>query len=464
MSHPRRAGVRWSCALAILASTTVAAAQDARSVQPAAAEPAAGTVQPHARALVARISAAGFESTDKPAEIGAGVIVGTDARWLYIATARHVVAEEFVTGASSEFVAAKSVWVSLYDQWPGDSMPARVVLLDSAYRTGMARTSGRTARDAGTDSAFIARYDLAMLVVRRPTTGLGSAIGTAQLDWLGDASSLAFGDAVQPMGCPRNECWTVPVPADRMIGMLKDALMFQSNFVGPGSSGGALFNGASEIVGLLIEHQPPRVTALPMTQVVQVLRVAGTPVDLRPARFPRAGYRTTFGVTMLSAGGGATRPDAIPGETRWPSARAMFMTRGESPWTVTTSVIHLAPLNTSINALMAGSAYDLEPQRLQRRLQLQPFAEIGLGRAEIRFDSGGYYTAPKSTGGRAAYVPLWRTAEQSGIVLGAGLSVGYLVWPNIRLTATVARWSIDLPANAPGQPGLYFGGGVRWER
>jgi hypothetical protein len=418
-----RSAVRSARVRAALAAALAAAAAS----RPASAQ-RAGTAPPAARALVARVDS---RFGDDEADVGAAVVVGADAGALYLATARHVVrkGEQRATRVRVTFAG------------PNADTATAVVLPDGDPR-----------------------LDLAALRVPRPRAAAAAAL--AALDRLGDVRALAFGDPVVPVGCPQGECWNVPVPPDRVVGVDRQGVIFQSSFVSPGSSGGALFDGLWELVGLVTEDAPPRANALPMDQVLAQLRAWRVPVQLRRRAIPRAGYRTVVGAALLAPLG---RPDNGPDLAgRWPSGRVALTRRTRSRLTLHAAALRLAPANLGVTAGMAGASVHLGAGRFS----LQPFAEAGLGSVEARYDGGGFALAD----GR--YVPSWQRQRADGLGAGAGLDAQVVVAPRVVVGLLAGSWRFatpEAPAEAlsaaraagttirmPGLPNLFLGAGLRW--
>jgi hypothetical protein len=426
-----------------------------------------------AKSLVVRIHAI---QTGGNAENGAGVIIAADQSAIYVLTARHVVAKETVSDTTTTFVPVDSAWVAFFQGSATDSSRAEVILLDSGYlATDRARfASARQTRDTAAiararttleqDSVLIAGYDLAVLRIARRTASLPPSWTAPQLDRLGDPHAEEYGDAVSPIGCPRSACWIPPVPADRLVTVQPGEVVFQTVSVAPGSSGGALFNDLWEVIGIVTATRTPRATAIPINEAVGLLQRAGIPVQLRAARLPpRNGYHTTFELSLLAPGSAAGVPDSLAVSRRLPSGRLTLSWRGRSALTWHVSALRLAPYNTAVNAALGGIGYTLRVARFSA----QPFAELGLGSVNSRYDRGGYYVLPKgatSSATSGAYVPLWTLESLSGVGVGGGLALEYVVAPQWSITANVARWSFGQTPNAPAFPGFFSGGGLRWSR
>jgi hypothetical protein len=364
----------------------------------------------------------------EPALGGSGIVVGRDSAAIYIVTARHVLDER---GPVS------GVWVRMFGQT--DSVAAE--LLPHA-RNG---------------------YDIAVLRVLRRVMPRWRP---PPFDRLGEFAKLEERDEVVPMGCAQGTtCWDVPVPADRVVrvglagsdaasDVVSEIVAFQSSaFLGKGASGGALFNEWWEVVGVILNHEAPNGIALAIDGVLEVLREWNVPVSLSEPRVPRAGYRTQVGATLFAATGAPNDPNAS--ETRLASGRLTFTRRTRTPLTWHASVLRLAPDNLLVVAGTAGVGATIRAGRLSAH----PFLDLGVGRAQARFDRGGYYvTQPQGD----AYVPVWVKTRTDGLGVGVGADAQYVVTPHFAIEVLAARWSFALPENSPDTPSLYFGGGVRW--
>lgn len=379
---------------ALAATVSVAAAQSSR---PAPSE---------ARALVVRIVS--------PPQIGAGIIVGHDDARVYIATAKHVV----------RMGARHGIFVSFEDS-PGDSVKA--ILADTAAE--------------GVDIAVVA---VARTALQR----------LPDFDRRGDPKILRFNAAVSPMGCPRGVCWAVPAPADRVVGTDRQGIIFQSVFVNPGSSGGALFNEYWEVVGMVTGDQPPRANALDIDQVLEQVRTFGHPVSLRRPNVPREGFPFHVGALVLM--GISEESDPLAQESRFPSGRLVATRRGQTyglTWHL--SGLRLAPPNLAANAAMGGMGLDFR----WGRLVLQPFFEIGIARVEERYQTGSYVIdGPDGP----EQIPVWQQEEEDGLGLGGGVSILVGLVSHATLEVLAAHWTFNLPANVQPMPNLFVGAGLRW--
>ena len=256
------------------------------------------------------------------------------------------------------------------------------------------------------------------------------------------------------MGCPLGDCWGVPVPADRVVGVDRQGISFQSGFVKAGSSGGALFNQYWEVVGLVTEDQPPHATAIPIERALVLVRAWGYPVQLRRAKVPRSGYGYHVGATFLTRVGGSQ--DVSGAESRFPSGRIVASRRGDNYgliWHI--AGMRLAPRNLAVTAGMGGVGIDFK----YGRFTAQPFIEVGGGQVEGRFQNGGYYV---ERGESREFVPVWSQEKQDKLGLGVGLNVQALAGPHVTLELMGGHWSFNIPEGLPKLPPLFMGGGLRW--
>lgn len=372
------------------------------------------TAPKEARGLVLAVESnfmALIDSVSTPhEELGAAVIIGVDSARVYLATAKHVI---FWRGLAVKVVARSF----------GDSTtPIPATIADT-----------------------VPSLDLAVITISRE--GLAAL---PALDRRGSSVDLRYNDPVTPMGCPRGACWGVPAPPDRVVGVDPQGIIFQSVFVNPGSSGGALFNEYWEVAGLITNDNPPRANALAIEDVVQEFQALKYPVSLRRPNVPRAGYSIHVGGSLL-AGLGAQSEELVP-EGRFPSGRLLATRRGQHhdlTWHV--SALRLAPHNLQGTAVMGGVGVDFRWEMVT----VQPFAEVGLGWVEGRRDLGGYWLGTR-------YVPYLRELRENGLAAGGGVSFLATIAPHTTLEILAAHWALKEPLGVPDFPGIFVGGGLRW--
>ncbi len=265
----------------------------------------------------------------------------------------------------------------------------------------------------------------------------------------GDPGTLEIGALVVPVGCPDRVCWDPPVSGDRVISASARRVRFESFFVSPGSSGGALFNREWEVVGLVTEKNSQDGVAVGMSAVADRLRKWSIPVQLSPTRIPRAGYRTRLSLVGLApTSGGLTQSG------RWPSGRFAVLLRGQERigWHVT--AIRLAPLNLKVTGGMVGTGVSLHAGRLG----ISPFGEVGVARVNGRFNVGSYFI---QTAGGPVEVPVWQTVTNDVIGVGVGADLEFLVAPHLAVSGVVGHWSFRTDPQLPSIPNVFAGAGLK---
>ncbi len=275
-------------------------------------------------------------------------------------------------------------------------------------------------------------------------------------------------------------CWSAPASPDRVLASTPLEVLFQSDFVKRGSSGGALFDRWWELVGVVTTSDPPRASAIPIDYVIEQAETWGIPVSIHRPGIPRAGYRTTIGAAILS-------PTASLSD-RFPSSRFDITYMLKYPVSVHAGYLRLAPgeldgcpesndpnLDTLLavrapcemvmNSVVAGVGANL----VWRRLTLRVFGEGGLGLVQGRFDQGGIFVQdPQLT-----YVPNPKsTDETTTFIGGVGVIAEYTIFPRAILQALGGYWAYngDPFVNEPlfpdeftsfSIPHLFFGVGLK---
>ncbi|HMA44254.1 MAG TPA: serine protease [Gemmatimonadales bacterium] len=342
-------------------------------------------------------------------EVGAGIVVAASNR-IVIATAAHVVR-----------TAQQGGTVRVVFQFArNDTVEAKIDQVDR-------------------------ELDLAVLSVAR------DARSTVQyaFDRRGDPGALAIGALVVPVGCPDGRCWEPPVSGDRVISASSRRVRFESFFVSPGSSGGALFNQQWEVVGLVTEKNSQDGIAVGMSEVADRLRKWGYTVQLAPTSIPRAGYRTRLSLVGLApTSGGLTQSG------RWPSGRLALLLRGQERigWHLT--AIRLAPQDLKVTGGMVGTSVALRAGRLG----IAPFGEVGVARVNGRFNAGSYFI--QGAGGPVA-VPVWQTVTNDVIGVGVGADLEFLVAPHLAVSGVVGHWSFRTDAQLRSIPDVFVGAGLK---
>lgn len=367
------------------------------------------TVMPDAAAnLVVKVIA--YSDSTELDQIGAGVVLAASNR-VIIATAAHVV----LSAAHDGHIRV------VFHFAPNDTVDVNVDKSDPDL-------------------------DLALLSVAS-TRVRGARF---EFDRLGDPWALGIGDPVIPVGCPDGVCWEPPVSPDRLIGVHERGIAFESFFISPGSSGGALFNRYWEVLGLVVEKRDPQGRALSIRQVAERVKAWGYPSQLRARAIPRAGYQTRVSLTALAPTSGS-----IYQSGRFPSGRAALLLRGQQKIGWHLVLLRLAPANLAVTAGMAG--FDL---RLQAGpVAFTPFTEFGFGRVEGRFDAGGFFVS--GTGG-SVYQPYWQKESNDVIGFGAGGSLEVAMFPHVAIEATGGHWSFRVPTQLSALPNVFLGAGLRF--
>lgn len=206
---------------------------------------------------------------------GAGIVVGTRADRLYIATADHVV-RRGLHEAEDLRVELRSL--------PGEAIEAN--LLETADPD----------------------LDLAILNV----AGLSErhiSLEGLRFDVVGDPGALERGSPVFHVGNRSGNKWYSNVSPDAVSEVLPSAVRFESTLIAPGSSGGGLFDEHWRLVGLVRADEPPDGVAIRIDTLLDRLKLWGYPVDLKPAPHSAGGSEP---------GGEAGGTGSVPLETPQP--------------------------------------------------------------------------------------------------------------------------------------------------
>jgi len=359
-----------------------------------------------AKNLVVQVLATGGDEE----EVGAGIVVLASDR-IVIATAAHVVR-----------TAQQGAKIRVVFQFArNDTVEAKVEQVD---------------RD----------LDLAAISVPR-------ARNTPQqfaFDRAGAPEELETGAFVVPVGCPERVCWEPPVSGDRVISASSRRVRFESFFVSPGSSGGALFNQQWEVVGLVTEKNSQDGVAVGIAAVTDRLRKWNYAVQLRPTSIPRAGYRTSLSVAGLApTTGGFTQSGRMPG------GRLALFFRGQQRigWHVT--ALRLAPEDLAVTGGLVGTSISLRAGRFG----IAPFGEVGVARVKGRFQVGSYTV---QSGSGTAQVPVWQSSTNDVIGVGFGADMSLLVAPHIALSEVAGHWNFRTDAQLKSIPTAFVGAGLTY--
>lgn len=364
-----------------------------------------------ARSLIVHISGPPREAH------GAGIVIGMTREVVYIATARHV-----LTALGSP----PSVRVSFLVD-PENSVEGRVV-----------------PRSYSSPDASI--YDIGLISISRGVlTGKAARAGEAlvELDRLADTRRLHIGERVYSVGCPHGVCWEVP--ADESVFGIGEHMTFVTQFVATGNSGGALLSQWGEVIGMVVQSEPPIGRAVSIDVVLDKLRSWDASVSLRRPSVPRWPYAVEVRAAWLGTSGLTQGQGAMGGLD--------ILLSDHFGWHV--GVLQLTPENQAITALVAGGSLRLR----SGRFTLAPFADFGLSHLEARQDLGGYYVG---SGIEQAYIPVWSATTVFGFGGGGGIRASMMVASRLSLDVLAARWSFQKPADARSLPEFYFGGGMRW--
>lgn len=178
--------------------------------------------------------------------IGAGIIIGSGADRLYIATANHVVRQG---PKKLEQVRVRLKFL------PGQKIEAEVL------------------------SDFDRDLDLAVLSVKG-VQALAIPLEKIPFQLLGAAAGLKRGDEVFTIGYPRGKPWQVNVRPDLIAERIGDNLAFESQLVANGHSGGGLFDKDWNLVGMITADQPPNGVAVRIDRVLEQMKRWDYPVKL----------------------------------------------------------------------------------------------------------------------------------------------------------------------------------------
>jgi S1-C subfamily serine protease/Tol biopolymer transport system component len=235
MREPRRA-CRTSRTLQLLACMALAVSEMSGQVDRQAEEQIKNLI------VVVRTSFA------DGADTGAGILFSAEPGRLLLLTANHVVRK----GAQ----AAKTVDVEF--RWrPGEQVTAQLL----------------EASDPILDLAVVSVSALAPPNLLR-------------FDRLGNPEKVNRGDPVFAVGHPNGKLWESSERPDVMSQKDGIHLFFQSSFIRPGHSGGALVNDKWELIGMLRSDQPPNGEAIGIDRIVPWLVANQFKVDLRRPGVP----------------------------------------------------------------------------------------------------------------------------------------------------------------------------------
>lgn len=199
---------------------------------------------------------------------GAGFLVGQTTTRVYIATANHV-----VRGA--------------------DGLPRSAKVTLRAFGLGTV--------DAQLLAPFDAALDLAVLSIPAPPLERlnlcgpeGQLLEDMYPQFANRARGLAPGASVFPLGHPNGRPWLVLPSSGQVVTLNSDRIEFYSAWLSPGHSGGALVDGHSALIGMVLRDSAPLGEALPVERVLNLLRDWGVPVTLATQKLSEWGSPWTF--------------------------------------------------------------------------------------------------------------------------------------------------------------------------
>lgn len=226
--------------------------------------------------LVVRLEAEFGDSSS----FGAGIITGVSRETdrIYIATANHTVRR----GGEK----ASRIQVS-FRSLPGEKLPGKLL------------------------EPFDSRSDLAVISV----AGLKENFGSVSLPFtrVGRSTDLKRKSNVFALGFPNGKGWYVSAKPD-VVSAADGSLRFESQYLAPGNSGGALLNDRYEIVGMVLNDSPPESEALRIESILATLREWGFEPSLRAVsrNTPASSSATTLRLVRIDV-----KQDGSAGDTDW---------------------------------------------------------------------------------------------------------------------------------------------------
>ncbi|MDX1532463.1 MAG: serine protease, partial [Rhodothermales bacterium] len=271
-----------------------------------------------------------------------------------------------------------------------------------------------------------------------------------ELDRVANLEALRRGQGVWAVGCGGETCYEID-DGDRILALGAE-IVFSTDLVRGGSSGGGLFDRAWELVGMVLQVSGGRSRALPVDQLLSWAESEGVPVALRPPAVPRSGYRTTVGVTAFPFG-------RTTGRSSMPAARVTLRRETGGPLAWHAGLARLTDRDVAAAGVLGGVSLGWTPAATGRRLRLSLLGEVGLANVQGRFDRGGVFVEGPA-GGR--YRPAWVPVDGSGLGFGVAGGVGWTAAPRLVLEVLAGFWSFEVPVGAPELSGLRAGVGLRF--
>ena len=85
---------------------------------------------------------------------------------------------------------------------------------------------------------------------------------------------------VYPIGRVNNRLWSKPASFSQGVKRAGTMLLFESPYIGPGSSGGGLFEDGAILLGMVLNNNPPYGEARDIHHLISAIKAFGYPVDL----------------------------------------------------------------------------------------------------------------------------------------------------------------------------------------
>ena len=193
---------------------------------------------------------------------GAGIVFGIENDRLFVATANHVVRAP----NGQTFVPSEEAYARFYSAQERE-VPVRVLPM------------------------FDPDLDLAVVAIDGVADNWLDII-TFPFQLLGTSDTLQWGSGVHPIGYPERYPWGTPVKPDR-VSRVDDGIIFQSNYLRAGHSGGGLFDTRWRLVGMVTEEpKPPLSRAVPIEKILARLREWHLPVSLGTDKGLKSAHQT----------------------------------------------------------------------------------------------------------------------------------------------------------------------------